>query len=415
MLLVVFRDYIPKQRKVCEIPADVGLVGSNGDGVTIAGYELEEFIGAGSFGSVHSGRNVRTNEKVAVKILDLDKQLRISDVVSLEQEIRAMKVLSHPNLVRLVDVMRSRRHVCIVMAHVSGGNCFQYLLENAPLDLPILRRIFGGLSRGVAAMSARNWCHRDIKPENTLLTAQGEAVLVDLGLCTKSTPGEMIREVCGTNGFMSPELNSGRPFDPMPTDVWSLGATLVELLCGNATVSALLDISPDSAEEKLGALRRIINSKSPPWTLTETGDAESCFDLITQTLVPDARLRLSASRVCEHPFLAGANVGASQSQACFGSGTTRPRSGSGGRQGSSHPRQGSAYRSHNSSKTGEPSSPLSPSPWPSNGSCRPPSSHAHSRKESPVVPAPPDKWVSPLMVRSASAGQLPGILPTIGR
>ncbi len=65
--------------------------------IDILGYEVHEFVGSGSFGVVHGGKSMKTGEKVAIKVLDLDKQLRLSDVLSLEQEIRAMKVSNRPS------------------------------------------------------------------------------------------------------------------------------------------------------------------------------------------------------------------------------------------------------------------------------------------------------------------------------
>jgi serine/threonine protein kinase len=95
---------------VVDIPPDTGLV-RQGTALEIADYDLKTLIGAGSFGSVFSACHQKTNEHFAIKIIDLDKQLRLADVIALEQEIRAMKVLAHPNLVRLNDVIRGRRHI----------------------------------------------------------------------------------------------------------------------------------------------------------------------------------------------------------------------------------------------------------------------------------------------------------------
>lgn len=109
-LRAVLWDYIPRQRKVVDIPPDTGLV-RQGTNLEITDYDIKNLIGSGSFGSVFAARYQKSGESVAIKIIDLDKQLRLADVIALEQEIRAMKVLTHPNLVRLSEVIRGRRHI----------------------------------------------------------------------------------------------------------------------------------------------------------------------------------------------------------------------------------------------------------------------------------------------------------------
>eukprot|EP00615_Pteridomonas_danica_P006821 CAMPEP_0114333714 /NCGR_PEP_ID=MMETSP0101-20121206/3923_1 /TAXON_ID=38822 ORGANISM="Pteridomonas danica, Strain PT" /NCGR_SAMPLE_ID=MMETSP0101 /ASSEMBLY_ACC=CAM_ASM_000211 /LENGTH=426 /DNA_ID=CAMNT_0001464793 /DNA_START=60 /DNA_END=1339 /DNA_ORIENTATION=- len=300
----VLWDYIPKQRKVIDIPPDTGLV-TLGRNIEIVDYELKNLIGAGSFGSVYASRNVKNGERVAIKIIDLDKQLRLSDVIALEQEIRAMKVLCHPNLVRLSEVIRGRRHICLVMNLVMGGNCYQYTQNNFPLAFVDIRRIFLGLLSGVNAMHQRGFVHRDIKPENILLDESNEAVIADLGLCTKTTPGTMIRDIVGTNGFMAPELGNGRPFEPMPADIFSVGCTLLELVYGNGTIKPLMDISRGNASQKMNDLQKSVFQKSNiRASVTSTADTEVCLDFVACSLRLDPKLRIPAPRALEHPFIA---------------------------------------------------------------------------------------------------------------
>ncbi len=87
------------------------------------------------------------------------------------------------------------------MEYYGGGNLQQYVRDHHPLAFADVRRFFSGILKGVHAMSARGFSHRDIKPENVLLSEGGEVVLVDLGLCAKTTPGETVKEIVGTPGY----------------------------------------------------------------------------------------------------------------------------------------------------------------------------------------------------------------------
>jgi len=259
------------------------------------------------------------------------------------------------------------------MNYLSGGTVCQYLREHAPIGLNEIRRIFLGFVKGVNAMAYRGFSHRDLKPDNTLLTEAGDAVIVDFGLCVKTAPGETIKEIVGTNGFMAPELKSGCAFDPMPTDMWSVGCFLVDLVYGNGTVSALFDISPENSIEKLHVLNRAMQSSPPPWQqdaefsdpnggsadviyeVPLSEDTVECIGFIAATLEVDPRARLTAMRSLEHPFLVSA---ASAAQAVAASASGRSRSfNHGSHELSRTPsRSESRRRLKNSS---EPSSPLS--------------------------------------------------------
>lgn len=193
----------------------------------------------------------------------------------------------------------------LVMNLVAGGNCFQLVQQHFPLPFTEIRKVFTGIVAGVNAMHQRGFVHRDIKPENILLNESNEAVIADLGLCTKTTPGTSIREVVGTNGFMAPELGSGRPFEPMPADIFSVGCTLLELVYGNGTVRPLVDITRGNAAEKMSELQKSVIEKSASRiAVSTTQDNEECLDFVACSLRLDPKLRIPAPRALDHPFIA---------------------------------------------------------------------------------------------------------------
>jgi len=398
----VLWDWVPKQRK--DIPTDTGIICTHEDGSIkeIHGFSLGNYIGNGSFGRVHMAQNQRFG-RVAIKIIELDQQLRLSDVLGLEQEIRAMKILSHPNLVRLLDLFRGRRHVCLVMNHVPGGNLYQHISENQPVPLATVQLIFAGIVQGVAAMHSRGFVHRDIKPENVLLTEECEAILADFGLCARSSPGETMKDVAGTAGFMAPELNSGQPYEPMPTDCFSVGATLVEMTFGNGCVRKLRDISPDNAAERLEELQQHIHAVrfrermreaeiadadgAKKESMAPLADTPECLDFIGCSLATDPSLRLTASRALEHPFVTGESA--------------RPPQG--GPQGPSNRANARAKKGVNRLHVGrEPPSPASPTLR----SLREPSSPL-----SPKSSSSRGNWLSPYSTRGEDTRLEPRVAP----
>ena len=291
-------DYLPNQRNVTDIPpVDSKAMSLDAESNPIfRDYKISSFIGRGHFGKVYCAMNKKSNERVAVKVLDLKEQLRLEDVLAIEQEIRAIKVLTHPNCVRLVELIHSRDHICIFMNYVSGGNLHNHISCNHPISTKDIQTIFSGIMHAVAYMHQRGFSHRDIKPENVLLGSGLEPVLIDFGLCTKTSPGASIKSICGTNGFMAPELNGTRSFNPQPADMWSCGCTLAECTFGINAISPLEDISPATAATTLRGYFHELRDK-------ESSDrTQAAVDFIEKTLVDDPKKRLSASKALEHPI-----------------------------------------------------------------------------------------------------------------
>jgi len=175
----VLWDYIPRQRKVQELPPaeGAGSVKVVGDTVVhVAGYRLERALGQGSFGRVVQatvdGDNDDAEEKgrrVAIKVLDLERRLRTSDVLGLELEIRCLKTCLAPNLVRLRRVLRTPRYACLVMDLLPGRSLHALLRGQSGddsgsfgLSVAVARGLMTGLLRGVAALHSRGFSHRDV-------------------------------------------------------------------------------------------------------------------------------------------------------------------------------------------------------------------------------------------------------------
>jgi serine/threonine protein kinase len=290
-------DYLPKQRNVTDIPPvdSKALFFDDDSEIRFRDYNVVSYIGRGHFGKVYCGSHKISNERVAIKVMELGQQLRLEDVLAIEQEIRAIKVLTHPNCVRLVQLIHGKEHICIVMNYVSGGNLHDYITCHHPIPKREIHKVFSGIMAAVAYMHQRGFSHRDLKPENVLVDSELEPVVIDFGLCTKTNPGATIKSVCGTNGFMAPELNGQRPFNPQPADMWSAGCTLAECAFGKNIVGPLEDISPFTAPT---VLRFFFGSLRNEGGVTDRTDA--ALDFMTKTLCEDPKKRLPAAKAAEH-------------------------------------------------------------------------------------------------------------------
>ncbi|KAL8243212.1 hypothetical protein R6Q59_009470 [Mikania micrantha] len=87
-------------------------------------YELGRTLGEGTFAKVKFARNVETGENVAIKILDKEKVLKHKMITQIKREISTMKLIRHPNVIRMFEVMASKKKIYIVLEFVTGGELF---------------------------------------------------------------------------------------------------------------------------------------------------------------------------------------------------------------------------------------------------------------------------------------------------
>lgn len=300
-------EYIPKQRSTGEIPpVDPNIVSYEEDGgLSLRDYTFERFIGSGHFGDVHTAFRCGTGDRCAIKVLNITRQLRLEDLLALEQEIRALKVLCHPNIIRLHEVVHGKNHVCVVMDYMAGGTLYALIDFHGRAGVPLedAQRILASITSAVAYMHYRGFSHRDLKPENVLMdssSADAQPVLIDMGLSTKSKPGQAVKSSCGTNGFMAPELHMNRSSIPSCADTWALGCMLVELLCGNNSINVLRDITEQTYGVKMESLRVAMKSSIG-------GVPPDALDLVNKLMCLEPKARPVAGKVLDHPFLAAAS------------------------------------------------------------------------------------------------------------
>ena len=197
-------------------------------------YEIGKLLGHGTFAKVYHARNVKTNESVAIKVIDKEKILKVGLMAHIKREISILRRVRHPNIVQLFEVMATKAKIYFVMEYVRGGELFNKVAKGR-LKEEVARRYFQQLISAVSFCHARGVFHRDLKPENLLLDENGNLKVSDFGL---SAVPDQIRQdglfhtFCGTPAYVAPEVLAKKGYDAAKVDIWSCGIVLFVLMAG---------------------------------------------------------------------------------------------------------------------------------------------------------------------------------------
>ncbi|CAI0476025.1 unnamed protein product [Linum tenue] len=207
---------------------------SSNQGLLLGRYEIGKLLGHGTFAKVYHARNVKTNENVAIKVIDKEKIMKGGLIAHIKREISNLRRVRHPNIVHLFEVMATKAKIYFVMEYVRGGELFNKVAKGR-LKEDVARRYFQQLVSAVAFCHARGVFHRDLKPENLLLDENGNLKVSDFGL---SAVADQIRQdglfhtFCGTPAYVAPEVLARKGYDAAKVDIWSCGVILFVLMAG---------------------------------------------------------------------------------------------------------------------------------------------------------------------------------------
>nr|KJB35622.1 hypothetical protein B456_006G121600 [Gossypium raimondii] len=240
-------------------------------------YQVGRTIGEGTFAKVKFARNSETGEPVALKILDKDKVLKHKMAEQIKREIATMKLIKHPNVIRLHEVMASKTKIFIVLEFVTGGELFDKIVNHGRMIENEARRYFQQLINAVDYCHSRGVYHRDLKPENLLLDAYGNLKVSDFGLSALSRQVRddgLFHTACGTPNYVAPEVLDDQGYDGAMADLWSCGVILFVLLAGYL---------PFDDSNLIDLYRKISVAEftCPPWL------SLSAMKLITRILDPN--------------------------------------------------------------------------------------------------------------------------------
>ncbi|XP_008574633.1 PREDICTED: MAP/microtubule affinity-regulating kinase 3 isoform X12 [Galeopterus variegatus] len=198
----------------------------------IGNYRLLKTIGKGNFAKVKLARHILTGREVAIKIID-KTQLNPTSLQKLFREVRIMKILNHPNIVKLFEVIETEKTLYLIMEYASGGEVFDYLVAHGRMKEKEARAKFRQIVSAVQYCHQKRIVHRDLKAENLLLDADMNIKIADFGFSNEFTVGSKLDTFCGSPPYAAPELFQGKKYDGPEVDVWSLGVILYTLVSGS--------------------------------------------------------------------------------------------------------------------------------------------------------------------------------------
>lgn len=233
--------------------------------VKFGDYFLGNTIGEGEFGKVKLGWKQAGGIQVAIKLIKRDSVgNNPSRLAKIYREIAILRGISHPNIVRLHEMVETERHIGIILEYASGGELFDYILNHRYLKDNAARRLFAQLVSGVGYLHKKGIVHRDLKLENLLLDRNRNIIITDFGFAntfdadeelsqeeelnlsdrdfvkrigldkikTNGTrKGDLMQTSCGSPCYAAPELVvSDSLYTGRKVDVWSCGVILVSLI-----------------------------------------------------------------------------------------------------------------------------------------------------------------------------------------
>ena len=184
------------------------------DGQIAGLYDLQETLGCGHFAVVKVARHVFTGERVAVKVIDKTKLDEISRA-HLFKEVRCMKLVQHPNVVRLYEVIDTQTKLYLVQELGDGGDMYEYIMNHEQgLSEDKARHYFQQIVLAIDYCHKLHIVHRDLKLENVIFFKSLDvAKLTDFGFSNKFSPGQKLDTSCGSLAYSAPEVLLGDSYE----------------------------------------------------------------------------------------------------------------------------------------------------------------------------------------------------------
>lgn len=201
-------------------------------GQRLGGFELQEVVGRGRYGTVFKGQQLNLGRQVAVKVLAEEYRDDPERVQAFLTEARRAGRLNHPNLVQVHDICQVGENYLLIMELMKGSTA-DILRDHGPMDDQQVLNVLQHISRALAYAESQRLVHRDVKPDNILVNDEGLFKLADLGIAAAITEnGQATQErIFGSPHYVAPEQARGGAIDGR-ADLYALGATAWHLLTG---------------------------------------------------------------------------------------------------------------------------------------------------------------------------------------
>ena len=263
-------------------------------GTTLSHYAIEAELGRGGMGIVYRARDTKLDRTVAIKVLPASALSNEDDRARFYREAKAAASLNHPNIAAVYQIdeavpegASSEEVRPFIAMEFIDGETLDARIKKGPLKIKEAVRIAMQVAGALGAAHKKDVVHRDIKSANIMLTAEGEAKVLDFGLAQTSASTKLTRmgSTLGTVAYMSPEQARGEEVDGR-TDLWSLGAVLYEMVAG---------VNPFGGDYEQAVVYSIMNEHPEPLTAIRTGVPMELERIVNKSLSKQADLRYQSA------------------------------------------------------------------------------------------------------------------------
>ncbi|XP_051532203.1 microtubule-associated serine/threonine-protein kinase 3-like isoform X6 [Myxocyprinus asiaticus] len=276
-------------------------------------FETIKLISNGAYGAVYLVRHKETRQRFAMKKINRQNLILRNQIQQVFVERDILTFAENPFVVSMFCSFETRRHLCMVMEYVEGGDCATLLKNMGPLPVDMTRMYFAETVLALEYLHSYGIVHRDLKPDNLLITSMGHIKLTDFGLSKiglmnmttnlyeghieKDTREFIDKQVCGTPEYIAPEVILRQGYGK-PVDWWAMGIILYEFLVG------CVPFFGDTTEELFGQ----VVSDEIIWPDGDDALPVDAQDMITRLLNQSPLERLGtggAPEVKQHMFFSG--------------------------------------------------------------------------------------------------------------
>lgn len=252
----------------------------------IGKYQIIKTLGEGSFGKVKLA--YYKHNKVALKIIATNKLKQDDMRGRIDREIQFLRLLRHPHIIKLYDVIKSDEEIIMVMEYASN-ELFDYIIQREKLPENEARRFFQQIISAIEYCHRLKIVHRDLKPENLLLDEKLNVKIADFGLSNIMQDGNFLKTSCGSPNYASPEVISGKLYAGPEVDVWSCGVILYVMLCRRLPFD----------DESIPVLFK--NISNGVYTLPQFL-SEGAIDIIKKMLIVNPLNRITVDEIFQHEW-----------------------------------------------------------------------------------------------------------------
>lgn len=259
-------------------------------------YRIGRLIGEGMNGQVRLAHDLLTDEQVAVKMVP--RLGRENETQFLAREVQIILSVSHPNIVRTIDVFVRTRRIHFVMEYLAGGELFDFIAENTQFTETHAASVMSDLLHALSYLHARRIAHRDVKLENLLCantTWPLNVKLADFGFANyvSATGDPVLSSFVGTPYYIAPEMLRGNPHG-CPVDIWASGVVMYILLSGKF---------PFGGKNESEYYQRVLTKEAYFPSEEWSNVSDDAKDLVRGMLCKNPEKRLTAEQCLHHPWL----------------------------------------------------------------------------------------------------------------